>query len=60
MRTAWTSFAADGNPGWPAYGTDERLVQLFDTEPTVTAYPEELSRRIWQNYDFPVLQLIGR
>ncbi|GAA0347386.1 hypothetical protein [Streptomyces blastmyceticus] len=37
MRAAWTSFAAHGGPGWPAYDTDQRLVQLFDTRPTVTA-----------------------
>ena len=40
MRAAWASFAAHGDPGWPAYDTERRLVQLFDTEPAVTAYPE--------------------
>ena len=39
MRAAWTSFAADGDPGWPAYDTDRRLVQRFDTPSAVTAYP---------------------
>jgi para-nitrobenzyl esterase len=60
MRAAWTSFAAHGDPGWPAYGTDQRLVQIFDAEPAVTAYPEESSRLIWQSHSFPVLPLIGR
>jgi para-nitrobenzyl esterase len=60
MRAAWVSFAADGDPGWPAYDTDQRLVQLFDTRPAVTAYPEESSRLIWQSYTFPVLPLISR
>ncbi|MFE6161535.1 carboxylesterase/lipase family protein [Streptomyces sp. NPDC056486] len=59
MRAAWTAFAAHGDPGWPAYDAGQRLVQLFDTRPAVTAYPEESSRRIWQNHDFPVLPLIG-
>ena len=39
MRAAWTAFAADGDPGWPAYDTDRRLVQLFDTEPTPPSWP---------------------
>ncbi|MFC8124177.1 carboxylesterase/lipase family protein [Streptomyces sp. NPDC057302] len=59
MRAAWTAFAASGDPGWPAYDTGQRLVRLFDTRPAVTAYPEETSRRIWQDHTFPVLPLIG-
>ena len=60
MRAAWTAFAADGDPGWPAYDTEQRLVQLFDTRPAVTAYPEETSRRIWQDHTFSALPLIDR
>ena len=52
MRTAWTAFATHGDPGWPAYDTGQRLVQLFDTEPVVTTYPEEASRLIWQDHTF--------
>ncbi|KOU35106.1 carboxylesterase/lipase family protein [Streptomyces sp. WM6378] len=59
MRTAWTSFAACGDPGWPAYDTHQRRVQLFDARPAVAAYPEDSSRLIWQNHTFPVLPLIG-
>jgi para-nitrobenzyl esterase len=58
MRAAWASFAAGGEPGWPAYDTDQRLVQCFDTQPAVTAYPEESSRLIWQSHTFPALPLI--
>nr|WP_030562004.1 carboxylesterase family protein [Streptomyces aureocirculatus] len=59
MRSAWTSFAADGEPGWPAYDTGRRLVQLFDARPAVAAYPEERSRGIWESHAFPALPLIG-
>jgi para-nitrobenzyl esterase len=60
MRSAWTAFAAHGDPGWIAYDVEQRLVQLFDARPTVAAYPEETSRLIWQDHTFPVLPLIGR
>ncbi|WP_431934598.1 hypothetical protein [Micromonospora sp. RP3T] len=59
MRAAW-SFAAHGDPGWPAYERDHRLVQCFDASSTVTAYPEESSRLIWENHTFSTLPLIGR
>ncbi|MEV7526623.1 carboxylesterase family protein [Streptomyces sp. NPDC091371] len=57
MRRAWTAFATHGDPGWPAYDTERRLVRLFDSRPTVATYPEETSRLIWQNRPFPVLPL---
>ncbi|WP_406340792.1 carboxylesterase/lipase family protein [Streptomyces sp. NBC_00648] len=61
MRAAWTAFAAQGDdPGWPAYDAEQRLVQLFGTRPSVAAYPEETSRRIWQDHAMPVLPLNGR
>ncbi|KOY56548.1 carboxylesterase/lipase family protein [Streptomyces sp. XY332] len=59
MRAAWISFAAHGDPGWPAYDTGRRLARLFDTRPAVTAYPEDASRLIWQDHTIPVLPLIG-
>ena len=57
MRSAWTTFAASGDPGWIAYDTRQRLVQLFDARPTVAPYPEDTSRQIWQDHAFPVLRL---
>ncbi len=54
IRRAWTGFAADGDPGWPAYSAD-RLTQVFDAVDQVTAYPEEESRLIWQNHAFAAL-----
>ncbi|MFG1646278.1 carboxylesterase/lipase family protein [Amycolatopsis sp. NPDC049252] len=60
MRAAWTAFATHGDPGWPAYDTTRRLTRLFDTSTAVTAYPEEASRRIWQDHGFPALPLLNR
>jgi len=59
MRAAWTSFAAHGDPGWPAYDPDRRIVQCFDAETKSTVYPEEHSRRLWQEHTFAVLPLLG-
>jgi para-nitrobenzyl esterase len=58
MRAAWTAFAVHGEPGWPAYSTEQRLTQLFSAEPVVAAYPEEASRLIWQDQTFSVLPLL--
>ncbi len=60
IRAAWTAFAAEGDPGWPAYDVEQRLVQLLDATPTVTAYPEEASRLLWEQHTFPALPLIDR
>jgi para-nitrobenzyl esterase len=57
MRTAWTTFATTGDPGWPAYSLDQRLTMVFDQPSAVTAYPEEQSRTIWRDYTFPPLPL---
>jgi para-nitrobenzyl esterase len=57
FRASWTAFARTGDPGWPAYDTEHRSVQVLDAEPVVTAYPEEASRRLWQDYAFPALPL---
>ncbi|MFI9806546.1 carboxylesterase/lipase family protein [Streptomyces sp. NPDC052301] len=57
FRRAWTSFARTGDPGWPAYDTAARLVQILDAEPRVTPYPEERSRRLWEEHAFLPLPL---
>jgi para-nitrobenzyl esterase len=59
IRAAWTAFATHGDPGWPAYDTRQRLTQLLDAQPAVTAYPEQASRLIWQDHTFSALPLIG-
>ncbi|MFE2044765.1 carboxylesterase/lipase family protein [Streptomyces sp. NPDC059477] len=57
IRSAWTSFAATGDPGWPAYDPERRLVRLLDSEPVTAAYPEEASRRMWRDHEFDALPL---
>jgi para-nitrobenzyl esterase len=46
MRTAWTAFATSGDPSWPSYDTG--LTRLFDADPSVADYPEQLSLDIWR------------
>lgn len=57
FRSAWTGFAATGNPGWPAYDSRQRLTRIFDIPSAVTTYPEENARRMWQEHRFPALPL---
>jgi len=53
FRTAWTRFATAGDPGWPAYDPRQRLTRVFDLPPSVTLYPEETSRLLWQDHAPP-------
>ncbi|WP_078662756.1 hypothetical protein [Streptomyces bicolor] len=46
-----------GDRGWPAFDSDHRLVRLLDAAPTVAAYPEGASRRIWEGHTFAELPL---
>ena len=57
FRTARTAFATTGAPGWPSFDTEHRLTQVFGAPPTVAAYPEETSQRLWQDHEFPPLPL---
>lgn len=57
MRSAWTAFATTGTPGWPECDTEQRLTELIDTEPRVTPYPDETTRRIWADHAFNALPL---
>ncbi|MFB7086836.1 carboxylesterase/lipase family protein [Streptomyces sp. NPDC056296] len=58
FRSSWTAFARTGDPGWPAYDTERRLVQVLDAEPAVAPYPEEASRRLWEGHEFAALPLL--
>ncbi|MGW7041924.1 carboxylesterase/lipase family protein [Streptomyces avermitilis] len=58
FRASWTAFARTGDPGWPTYDTERRLVQVLDADPKITPYPEETSRRLWEGHTFPALPLL--
>jgi para-nitrobenzyl esterase len=60
MRAAWTAFTKTGDPGWPRYDSQRRLVQIFDSATKVAVYPEDVSRRIWQNHKFVPLPLLDK
>jgi para-nitrobenzyl esterase len=52
MRREWISFATCGDPGWPAYGTENRTTRVYDLQPDVLSYPEETSMRLWDRHMF--------
>lgn len=57
VRAAWIAFATTGDPGWPAYEPHNRHTWVIDTEPGITAYPEETSRELWAGHAFDPLTL---
>jgi para-nitrobenzyl esterase len=59
MREDWTRFARCGDPGWPAYGTEQRTTRIYDLRPDIAPYPEEKSMRLWQRHRFDTLHLAG-
>ncbi|MCW7942353.1 carboxylesterase [Streptomyces hygroscopicus] len=58
FRASWTAFARTGDPGWPEYDSERRLVQILAADPVVTGYPEEESRRLWEGHEFTALPLL--
>jgi carboxylesterase type B len=48
LRTAWTSFAVNGDPGWPRFEPDGGTTRIWDAPPADVAYPLDASRRIWE------------
>jgi para-nitrobenzyl esterase len=43
---------------WVRASREERLTQIFDTNPVLTTYPEETTRRVWRNHTFSALPLL--
>ncbi|MCY1137201.1 carboxylesterase family protein [Actinoplanes sp. Pm04-4] len=56
MRTAWTAFAAHGDPGWAAYDVAGHLTRIFDVPGAVMPYPESSSLEIWKDHPFAPLE----
>jgi carboxylesterase type B len=48
MHAAWVSFAARGDPGWPAYDAGRRATMRFDTASRVVDDPRAWERALWQ------------
>src|SRR5207245_2485524 len=57
MGSAWTAFAAHGDPGWARYRADDRLTQVFAAEPHTAPYPHEISRLMWAQHSFAAMEL---
>ncbi|WTW99727.1 carboxylesterase family protein [Streptomycetaceae bacterium NBC_01309] len=49
MHAAWVAFATDGDPGWPAYDTGTRPVQVFDTDARLEHDPRPDERALWHD-----------
>jgi para-nitrobenzyl esterase len=52
MRTAWTSFADSGTPGWAAYGPERRIAKVFDLEDSVGPYTGQVNLALWADTAF--------
>jgi para-nitrobenzyl esterase len=55
MRSEWLRFAKTGDPGWPAYGTQHRTARVYDLQPDILPYPEDISMRLWERHMFDAL-----
>ncbi|WP_233160010.1 carboxylesterase/lipase family protein [Actinophytocola xanthii] len=47
LRTAWTSFAATGDPGWPRYEPSAHWTRLWDDPVLDVPYPLADSAQLW-------------
>jgi len=48
MHSAWVSFAADGEPGWPQHDLAGRATMRFDTTSAVVEDPRRWERELWR------------
>lgn len=55
FRTAWTRFAATGDPGWPEYEPVSAVTHRFDVVPDDVPDPEAASRALWSEPGLPVI-----
>ncbi|MBO0692534.1 MAG: carboxylesterase family protein, partial [Acidimicrobiaceae bacterium] len=59
MRTAWTSFARTGDPGWSAFRAEDQNARIFDVNTTETDGIEATSEALWRTHRFAELDLTG-
>jgi len=57
MRREWLNFAICGAPGWLPYGTEHRTTRIYDLQPDVVSYPEDVSMRLWERHMFDTITL---
>ncbi|MFI6290667.1 carboxylesterase/lipase family protein [Nonomuraea sp. NPDC050790] len=55
FRSAWTRFAATGEPGWPEYEPVNAVTHLFDVTPSDVGDPESATRALWTEAGFPAM-----
>jgi para-nitrobenzyl esterase len=48
MHSAWSAFAARGDPGWDSYEPGRRATMRFDTTSQVVDDPRAWERRLWE------------
>jgi len=60
VGTAWASFAAGEEPGWPQFADDQRLTLVLDERSVVTADPFATRRAIWERTGLGVGHTAGR
>lgn len=51
FRTAWTRFAATGDPGWPRHEPGSATTHVFDVEPADVDDPLAEARALWAGRD---------
>ena len=50
MHRAWVDFAANGDPGWPAYHPDDRATMVFDLDSRVEHDLRPAERAVWDGH----------
>jgi para-nitrobenzyl esterase len=48
MHDAWIAFARTGDPGWPAWSNDHRMVMRFDETSSVVEDPDGKRATVWK------------
>lgn len=50
IQTAWLSFAATGDPGWPRHHPDDPVARVWEPSPSLTSDPLSTSRQLWSSH----------